>query len=293
MTENCVFIRNLSPLANKKSVLNIFNELEDEIIDIEFHNYPESDQRFCQISFKSSNGVTKSIGFNGSTLLGVPMSITVLPPIQIQKSEQKRIVSNREISVKNLPSSLSDLRITSIFQKYGQIVSIKRQDPNINSNSIIIEFQNESSAADLIEKRYLTLESGEKIEISSDFEIQKYIPSNLETNSNLHDINDTLLNLESIPVPLAYQQIKKLEWDSKLSKIYSIKKKIEERLLNTLNNDLKLQSGFNQDSYQPRSPTPSPSPPLSDTKVPLDKKVITDGRTRSLSRSVSPFHSNE
>ncbi|TRY51042.1 RRM domain containing protein [Cryptosporidium tyzzeri] len=293
MTENCVFIRNLSPLANKKSVLNIFNELEDEIIDIEFHNYPESDQRFCQISFKSSNGVTKSIGFNGSTLLGVPMSITVLPPIQIQKSEQKRIVSNREISVKNLPSSLSDLRITSIFQKYGQIVSIKRQDPNSNSNFIIIEFQNESSAADLIEKRYLTLESGEKIEISSDFEIQKYIPSNLETNSNLHDINDTLLNLESIPVPLAYQQIKKLEWDSKLSKIYSIKKKIEERLLNTLNNDLKLQSGFNKDSYQSRSLTPSPSPPSSDAKVPLDKKVITSGRTRSLSRSVSPFHSNE
>ncbi|XP_665575.1 U4/U6 snRNA-assocaited splicing factor [Cryptosporidium hominis TU502] len=252
MTENCVFIRNLSPLANKKSVLNIFNELEDEITDIEFHNYPESDQRFCQISFKSSNGVTKSIGFNGSTLLGVPMSITVLPPIQIQKSEQKRIVSNREISVKNLPNSLSDLRITSIFQKYGQIVSIKRQDPNSNSNSIIIEFQNESSAADLIEKRYLTLESGEKIEISSDFEIQKYISSNPETNSNLHDINDTLLNLESIPVPLAYQQIKKLEWDSKLSKIYSIKKKIEERLLNTLNNDLKLQSGFNQDSHQPQ-----------------------------------------
>ncbi|CUV06769.1 unnamed protein product [Cryptosporidium hominis] len=293
MTENCVFIRNLSPLANKKSVLNIFNELEDEITDIEFHNYPESDQRFCQISFKSSNGVTKSIGFNGSTLLGVPMSITVLPPIQIQKSEQKRIVSNREISVKNLPNSLSDLRITSIFQKYGQIVSIKRQDPNSNSNSIIIEFQNESSAADLIEKRYLTLESGEKIEISSDFEIQKYISSNPETNSNLHDINDTLLNLESIPVPLAYQQIKKLEWDSKLSKIYSIKKKIEERLLNTLNNDLKLQSGFNQDSHQPRSPTPSPSPPPSDAKVPLDKKVITSGRTRSLSRSVSPFHSNE
>ncbi|KAH8584411.1 RRM domain containing [Cryptosporidium sp. chipmunk genotype I] len=290
MTENCVFIRNLSPLANKKSVLNIFNELEDEIIDIEFHNYPESDQRFCQISFKSSNGVTKSIGFNGSTLLGVPMSITVLPPIQIQKSEQKRIVSNREISVKNLPSSLSDLKIMSIFQKYGQIISIKRQDPNSNSNSIIIEFQSESSAADLIEKRHLTLENGEKIEISSDFEIQKSIP-NLETTSNSHEINETLLNLESIPVPLAYQQIKKLEWENKLSKIYSIKKKIEERLLNTLNEDLKLQSGSNQDPCCPESPSTLP-PPYSHRQSP-DKRFITVGRTRSLSRSVSPSRQND
>ncbi|OII73240.1 RRM domain-containing protein [Cryptosporidium ubiquitum] len=292
MTENYVFIRNLSPLANKESVLNIFSELEDEIVEISFHNYPESDQRFCQISFKSSNGVTKSIGFNGSTLLGVPMSITVLPPIQIQKSEQKIIVSNREISVKNLPSSLSDSKITSIFQKYGQIVSIKRQDLNSNSNSIIIEFQNETSAADLIEKRYITLENGDTIEISSDFEIQKCI-SNQEINSNNHDINDTLLNLESIPVPLAYQQIKKLEWDSKISKIYSIKKKIEERLLNTLNDDLKLRSSSNQSSFHPKSPSNPPAPTDRQSPNRTTMRRTTTGRVRSLSRSVSPPHQND
>lgn len=287
MTENCVFIRNLSPLANKESVLNIFNELDDEIIQVEFHNYPESDQRFCQISFKSSNGVTKSIGYNGSTLLGVPMSITVLPPIQIQKSEQKIIVSNREISVKNLPKSLSDSKITSIFQKYGQVVNIKRQDSNSNSNSIVIEFQNEASAADLIEKRYITLENGDNIEISSDFEIQKFIP-NQETASNNHDINDTLLNLESISVPLAYQQIKKLEWESKISKIFSIKRRIEERLLNTLNDDLKFQSSSNQGLSQSRSSSNSPS-----TERSSPNRNIT-GRVRSLSRSVSPSRqSNE
>lgn len=275
-----MFIRNLSPLANKESVLKIFNELEDEIVEVSFHNYPESDQRFCQISFKSSNGVTKSIGFNGSTLLGVPMSITVLPPIQIQKLEQKKIVSNREISVKHLPRSFSDSKIASLFQKYGQIVSIKRQDPNSSSNPIIIEFQSEGTAFDLIERRYLTLESGDKIEISSDFEVQKS-SSNQEAPPTSLDINDTPVNLENISVPLAYQQIKKLEWDNKISKIHSIKRMIEERLLNTLNEDLKLQSNPNQDLSLSKSPSPSP------TRAGTTCKINT-GRARSLSRSVSP-----
>lgn len=281
MTENCVFIRNLSPLANKESVLKIFSELEDEIVEVSFHNYPESDQRFCQISFKSSNGVTKSTGFNGSTLLGVPMSITVLPPIQIQKSEQKKIVSNREISVKHLPRSLSDSKIASLFQKYGQIVSIKRQDPSSSSNPVIIEFQSEGPAADLIEKRYLTLESGDKVEISSDIEIQKCLSSQETPPTNI-DISDAPVNLENISVPLAYQQIKKLEWDNKISKIHSIKRKIEERLLSTLNEDLKLQSNPDQD---PSSLSKSPSPSRSRTVTP--RKTNT-GRTRSFSRSLSP-----
>ncbi|KAJ1613127.1 RRM domain containing protein [Cryptosporidium canis] len=285
MTENCVFIRNLSPLANKESVLKIFSDLEDEITQVNFHNYPDSDQRFCQISFKSSNGVTRSISFNGSTLLGVPMSITVLPPIKIEKLDQKRIVSNREISVKYLPESYSDSRILSIFEKYGKVVGIKRQDPGSKSGSVIIEFKNEGSAADLIEERYLTLESGEKIEISSDFQIQKYLPSQEPPPTN-PSLDDKAINLENISVPLAYQQIKKIEWENKISKIQLIKKQIEERLLSSLNNEIMLQSCSN-----PGEPDLL-APPCHSLDAPERHKDLVSryytGRSRSLSRSISP-----
>lgn len=42
--------------------------------------FPGSTQRYCQVDFKSSSGVTAATSLNGQTLLGVPIVITVIDP---------------------------------------------------------------------------------------------------------------------------------------------------------------------------------------------------------------------
>lgn len=39
-----------------------------------------STQRYCQVDFKTSTGVTAATPLNGQTLLGVPLVITVIDP---------------------------------------------------------------------------------------------------------------------------------------------------------------------------------------------------------------------
>ncbi|KAF7456715.1 putative RNA-binding protein [Cryptosporidium felis] len=306
MSENCVFIRNLSPLANKESVLGIFEDLKDEILEVEFHRYPESDQRFCQISFKTSDGVTASMGFNGSTLLGVPMQITVLPPAKI---EQRKPGSKRGVLVKNLPVSCSDLQICKIFQRFGNIIGITRREtfPKLN---VTIEFQSENSVSELLERGFLILDQGERIELSPETptgnkgELKKDTSlsgSNeygaiFSSNVNYQNCSSALpslldpdsLNLDNISVPLAYQQIKKIEWENKISKLMSVKKSIEERLLETLNDGSchQPEEGAtevrNEKSSSPKHPKDHSLPSK------LDSNLNYRNRKRSLSRSISP-----
>ena len=282
MTENSVFIRNVSPLANKDSVMQIFNEIKDEILNVEFHKYPHSEQKFCQIYFKSSNGVTKSTSYNGSTLLGVPMSITVLPPVQINNFEQSRITSNREVFVKGVPVNYSDKKISSLFESYIGDVPIKiTKMENCNASNgrvnLIAEFTSENTAQKLIERKNIYLNDEEFIEISNTY-LSSFPDSNCKLvsssssskavspsgtvgsncksspsllahpdqdgslttaypkapNSDANSIsNSESVNLNNLTVPLAYQQIRKVEWDMKLSKLDQIKRRIEDRILGT------------------------------------------------------------
>ncbi|KAH8739121.1 RRM (2xRRMs) domaincontaining protein [Cryptosporidium ryanae] len=298
MTENCVFIRNLSPLANRDSVIEVFSDLREEILSVEFHKYSNSEQKFCQICFKSSKGVTRSTAYNGSTLLGVPMSITVLPPVQINNCGQSRITSSREVFVKGVPGTCSDEEIASLFGLKDAVpVKIKKLESSSSSRAdLIIEFASETTAQRLLELGGICTENGDLIEISD-----RYLggffgendnafsvngkgtgnicsaPSSLSTASpapvcnalsNSGATNPTnfaapglannvgvssspsrcnsvpnagSIDLSNISVPLAYQQIKKVEWDRKLSKVLEIKKSIEKRILNS---DSKLDDGI-------------------------------------------------
>ncbi|KAK6589035.1 RRM (2xRRMs) domaincontaining [Cryptosporidium xiaoi] len=323
MIENSVFIRNISPLANKDSVLEIFSDIKEEILTVEFHRYPNSEQKFCQIFFKSSNGVTKSTAYNGSTLLGVPMSITVLPPVQINNYEQNKITSNKEVFVKGVPKNYSDWKIISLFELDGEVpIKITRiENSTPFKMNLIIEFMNETTTQKLLELKNIYTDDGDLIEISN-----TYSSNSLQNNNNDIDYNGTINNnmsllsssnivsttpvygtpsksnaassivrvlsnnsnktnvvsstsnynptsenasidLSNISVPLAYQQIKKVEWDNKLSKLFEIKKKIENRILNT---DSKVKDEFcssscgysNKDFSRRRSLSRSLSPVL-------------------------------
>lgn len=47
------------------------------------HRYPGSSLRYCQISFKTSAGVTSAMSLNGHLLLGVPTSLSVIDPAKL------------------------------------------------------------------------------------------------------------------------------------------------------------------------------------------------------------------
>eukprot|EP00921_Rhytidocystis_pertsovi_P009951 GHVQ01015923.1.p1 GENE.GHVQ01015923.1~~GHVQ01015923.1.p1 ORF type:complete len:328 (-),score=47.25 GHVQ01015923.1:1090-2073(-) len=78
---NVVYIKNLSPLAtgdNIREALQNGGMDPDEILSIEFKQFPGSTQRYCQVEFKTSGGVTSATALNGEALLGLPMNISVI-----------------------------------------------------------------------------------------------------------------------------------------------------------------------------------------------------------------------
>jgi len=79
-TGNSVFIKNLSPLVTEEHIRTTFSVC-DEILAVEFKQFPGSTQRYCQVDFKSSTGVTSATNLNGTPLLGVAMVITVIDPM--------------------------------------------------------------------------------------------------------------------------------------------------------------------------------------------------------------------
>lgn len=85
---NIVYLKNLSPLVTEENIKEAFGQhiSSDEILQVEFKPFPASTQRFCQIDFKTSGGVTSATSLNGQPLLGLPMNISVIDPLSSQKT---------------------------------------------------------------------------------------------------------------------------------------------------------------------------------------------------------------
>eukprot|EP00922_Rhytidocystis_sp_ex-Travisia-forbesii_P064759 GHVS01096177.1.p1 GENE.GHVS01096177.1~~GHVS01096177.1.p1 ORF type:complete len:389 (+),score=77.38 GHVS01096177.1:191-1357(+) len=77
---NVVYLKNLSPLVSEVDIRQTLNN-EEEILNVEFKQFPNSAQRFCQIDFRSSGGVTAATSLNSQPLLGLPMAISVIDPL--------------------------------------------------------------------------------------------------------------------------------------------------------------------------------------------------------------------
>eukprot|EP00922_Rhytidocystis_sp_ex-Travisia-forbesii_P022158 GHVS01032445.1.p1 GENE.GHVS01032445.1~~GHVS01032445.1.p1 ORF type:complete len:373 (-),score=63.08 GHVS01032445.1:452-1570(-) len=77
---NVVYLKNLSPLVTEVDIRQALDN-EEEILNVEFKQFPNSAQRFCQIDFKSSGGVTSATSLNGQPLLGLSMAISVIDPL--------------------------------------------------------------------------------------------------------------------------------------------------------------------------------------------------------------------
>ncbi|SBS95945.1 RNA binding protein [Plasmodium malariae] len=77
---NVVYVKNLSTDVTEKDIKEKFESC-DEIISVTFKNFPGINQKYCQIEFKSSEGITKASRLNGEHLLNVPMVVTVIEPV--------------------------------------------------------------------------------------------------------------------------------------------------------------------------------------------------------------------
>eukprot|EP01069_Polyplicarium_translucidae_P008514 Polyplicarium_translucidae@DN3231_c0_g2_i1.p1 len=77
---NSVFVKNLSPHTSEEDVRGVFEPC-DGLKAIHFKLFPGATQRYCQIDFEDSSGVTAATALNGALLNGVGMVITVVDPL--------------------------------------------------------------------------------------------------------------------------------------------------------------------------------------------------------------------
>lgn len=101
---NVVYVKNLSTDVTEKNIKEKFESC-DEIIGVVFKNFPGKNQKYCQIEFKSSEGITKASRLNGELLLNVPMVVTVIEPISHNPPFSDPAIGNTETD-KNLATSL-------------------------------------------------------------------------------------------------------------------------------------------------------------------------------------------
>ncbi|ANQ08916.1 RNA binding protein [Plasmodium coatneyi] len=101
---NVVYVKNLSTDVTEKDIKEKFESC-DEIIGVVFKNFPGKNQKYCQIEFKSSEGITKASRLNGELLLNVPMVVTVIEPISHNPPFSDPAIGNNETD-KNLATSL-------------------------------------------------------------------------------------------------------------------------------------------------------------------------------------------
>ncbi|OII77622.1 RNA recognition family protein [Cryptosporidium andersoni] len=246
---NSIFIKNISPLATEESVCKAFEDLKNEILGVSFHVYPGTSQRFCQVDFKTSSGVTNAMGLNGSTLLGVPMSITVIAPVPIKlnmkypkispKSTTQRSANtleerlSRTILVENIPEKFSQNELKIFFSNFGSILDISFEQRQIGDESLrcTIEFENKEEA-NKVRRQNKDIVLGDRVlRIST----PKFMMRNLSQTS---EIQYTMSNVMLSSVPVAYQQIKKLQWESKLAKVDEVVKELIDKKLLTEDEDI-------------------------------------------------------
>ena len=77
--KNNIYARNISPLVTDEHMQEFFGQF-DMVESIEFKFFPGTQQRYVQVEYGSSRGVTESMHKNGEMILGVPITLSIIDP---------------------------------------------------------------------------------------------------------------------------------------------------------------------------------------------------------------------
>ncbi|SOV77405.1 RNA-binding protein, putative [Plasmodium reichenowi] len=132
---NVVYVKNLSSDITEENIREKFGSC-DEIISITFKNFPGLNQKYCQIEFKTSEGITNASRLNGETLLNVPMVVSVIEPIihNTNLSELSTTECDKNVN------SLLDVR-NSITNQGVQTLLLQKQVIS-EQKKRLVDFQN-------------------------------------------------------------------------------------------------------------------------------------------------------
>ncbi|CAD2095168.1 hypothetical protein YYG_04721 [Plasmodium vinckei petteri] len=132
---NVVYVKNLSANVSEEDIREKFQEC-DEIISVVFKKFPGTNQKYCQIEFKTSEGITKSSRLNGELLLNLPMTVTVIEPIlQSQTFSEIANISEYDKSGSNNDYTSSQYQNLQNILLQNQVISDQKKR--------LVDFQNE------------------------------------------------------------------------------------------------------------------------------------------------------
>ncbi|XP_053990307.1 serine/arginine repetitive matrix protein 2-like isoform X2 [Hylaeus volcanicus] len=278
---NSVFLKNLSPLLTTDIVREFLTpHIPDpnEILRIEFKMFAGTAQRYCQVDFRTSSGVTAATSQNGQSLLGVPLVITVIDPT-IQASLRPPLLSwgyggvtssltdscpdhflshslgydyppreteeqqlTRTVHVANLP------QIWTLREIIDHLIAHVKEEHALTLE--VVDNRLIDGAASDFGKRVALIEfkttemadAVRNLSISSrTIDSHELIISRAKTTVTLREPDNVSFNLPpSVPVPVAYQQLNKLKLQEKISKA----KALADRLASKSLNQERKQSGF-------------------------------------------------
>ncbi|KEG00298.1 RNA-binding protein, putative [Plasmodium vinckei vinckei] len=132
---NVVYVKNLSANVSEEDIREKFQEC-DEIINVVFKKFPGTNQKYCQIEFKTSEGITKSSRLNGELLLNLPMTVTVIEPIlQSQSFSETANIGEHDKNGSNTDYTSSQYQNLQNILLQNQAVSDQKKR--------LVDFQNE------------------------------------------------------------------------------------------------------------------------------------------------------
>ncbi|ETW44150.1 hypothetical protein PFNF135_01403 [Plasmodium falciparum NF135/5.C10] len=118
---NVVYVKNLSSDITEENIREKFGSC-DEIISITFKNFPGLNQKYCQIEFKTSEGITNASRLNGESLLNVPMVVSVIEPI----------INN---------TNLSELSTTECDKNVNSLLDVRNSITNQGVQTLLLQKQ--------------------------------------------------------------------------------------------------------------------------------------------------------
>ncbi|EAA22699.1 hypothetical protein [Plasmodium yoelii yoelii] len=132
---NVVYVKNLSANVSEEDIREKFKGC-DEIISVVFKKFPGKDQKYCQVEFKTSKGITKASRLNGELLLNIPMYVTVIEPIlQSQSFSETSNINEYDKNINNNDYNNSQYQNLQNFLGENQIISDQKKK--------LVDFQNE------------------------------------------------------------------------------------------------------------------------------------------------------
>ncbi|SBT44587.1 RNA-binding protein, putative [Plasmodium ovale wallikeri] len=176
---NVVYVKNLSPDVSENDIKEKFESC-DEIINVDFKNFPGRNQKYCQIEFKSSEGITKASRLNGETLLNVPMVVTVIEPV-LQNQTFNDILNNNNDGEKTANNSI-DIR--------GALLTNSTSSNGVNSSNIPSNVQQYQNLQNLLLQKQLISEQKKGL---VDFQ------NSLNEKNNKFDVFSKIIYMENIP----------------------------------------------------------------------------------------------